>query len=72
MRQTLWLRGGADFAGQLMGELNELVLKHYPVVVGSGIPFFKAPCVPKVLTLTGSRVFNTGATITTYTKQNRT
>ncbi|MFE2911744.1 dihydrofolate reductase family protein [Kitasatospora indigofera] len=62
----IWLCGGADLAGQLLAEIDELVIKRYPVVIGSGIPLFRAPFLPAGFTLTDSRVFNTGATITTY------
>ncbi|WP_405016017.1 dihydrofolate reductase family protein [Kitasatospora sp. NBC_00070] len=62
----IWLCGGADLAGQLLGEIDELIVKRYPVVIGSGVPLFRAPFLPTRLTLTDSRVFNTGATITTY------
>lgn len=62
----IWLCGGANLAGQLLAEIDELVIKRYPVVIGSGIPLFRAPFLPAGFTLTDSRVFNTGATITTY------
>ncbi|OKI26832.1 dihydrofolate reductase family protein [Streptomyces sp. CB03911] len=67
----IWLCGGADLAGQLMTEIDELVIKRYPVVIGSGIPLFRAPFLPAGFTLTDSRVFNTGATITTYAKSQK-
>ncbi|MFD9355715.1 dihydrofolate reductase family protein [Streptomyces sp. NPDC060031] len=62
----IWLCGGANLAGQLLGEIDQLIIKRYPVVIGSGIPLFRAPFLPARFTLTDSRVFNTGATITTY------
>ncbi|MCY0959220.1 dihydrofolate reductase family protein [Streptomyces sp. H27-H5] len=62
----IWLCGGADLAGQLLEEIDELIIKRYPVVIGSGIPLFRAPFLPVRFTLTDSRVFNTGATLTTY------
>ncbi|KJK39169.1 deaminase [Streptomyces variegatus] len=65
----IWLCGGARLAGQLMGEIDELIIKRYPVVLGSGIPLFHAPFEPAEFTLTGSQVFNTGVSITTYVKQ---
>ncbi|GAB7188542.1 dihydrofolate reductase family protein [Kitasatospora sp. Ki12] len=67
----IWLCGGADLAGQLLGEIDELVVKRYPVVAGSGIPLFRAPFLPTGFTLTDSRVFTSGATVTTYTKESR-
>ncbi|MFD7987445.1 hypothetical protein ACFV4M_29285 [Kitasatospora indigofera] len=44
----------------------DLGSKTSPRVIGSGIPLFRAPFLPAGFTLTDSRVFNTGATITTY------
>jgi dihydrofolate reductase len=35
----IWLAGGARLAGALLGEIDELVIKRYPVVLGAGIPF---------------------------------
>ncbi|MFI6849344.1 dihydrofolate reductase family protein [Kitasatospora sp. NBC_00085] len=64
----IWLCGGAALAGQLLEEIDELIVKRYPVVIGSGLPLFHAPFLPVGFTLTDSRVFNTGATITTYAK----
>ncbi|GHE50266.1 dihydrofolate reductase family protein [Streptomyces capitiformicae] len=65
----IWLCGGAALAGQLVGEIDELIIKRYPVVLSSGIPLFHAPFEPAEFALTDSRVFNTGASITTYVKQ---
>ncbi|WP_241779706.1 hypothetical protein [Streptomyces natalensis] len=56
-------------AGQLLGEVDELIVIRYPVVFGSGIPLFRTAFDPAGFTLTGSRAFTTGATLTTYTKQ---
>ncbi|WP_274564797.1 dihydrofolate reductase family protein [Streptomyces spiramyceticus] len=64
----IWLCGGATLAGQLMGEIDELVIKRYPVVIGSGIPLFHASFDLTTFSPTDYRVFNTGATITTYVK----
>lgn len=65
----IWLGGGAVLAGQLLGEIDELIVHRYPVVFGEGIPLFHTSFGPAVFTLTGSRSFTTGATVTTYTKQ---
>ncbi len=66
---SIWLSGGAVLAGQLLGEVDELIVIRYPVVFGSGIPLFRTAFDPAGFTLTGSRAFTTGATLTTYTKQ---
>ena len=52
-----------------MDEIDELIIKRYPVVLGSGIPLFRAPFAATSFALTDSRVFNTGATISTYVKR---
>ncbi|MFD8699054.1 dihydrofolate reductase family protein [Kitasatospora purpeofusca] len=67
----IWLRGGADLAGQLIEEIDELVVERHPVATGSGVPLFRAPFRPTAFTLTDSRVFSSGVTLTTYTKENR-
>lgn len=65
----IWLCGGAVLAGQLLGEIDELVVHRHPVVLGDGIPLFHTSFAPSPFTLTGSRVFTTGTTVTTYAKQ---
>ncbi|MEH1167098.1 dihydrofolate reductase family protein [Micromonospora sp. CPCC 205539] len=64
----IWLCGGATLAGHLVDEIDELVIKRYPVVLGSGIPLFRAPFAVTGFALRDTRVFNTGATISTYAK----
>ncbi|MFJ9822560.1 dihydrofolate reductase family protein [Streptomyces sp. NPDC101151] len=65
----IWLCGGAVLAGQLLGEIDELIIRHHPVVFGDGIPLFRTSFTPAPFTLTGSRVFTTGVAVTTYAKQ---
>ncbi|MEI5099393.1 dihydrofolate reductase family protein [Streptomyces sp. PmtG] len=64
----IWLCGGADLAGQLLPEIDELIVKQYPVVAGSGIPLFRADFSPRQFQLTQSRVFERGNAILTYAK----
>lgn len=64
----IWLCGGADLAGQLLPEIDELIIKQYPVVVGSGIPLFRAEFEPRAFTLTDSRVFERGNVVLTYAR----
>lgn len=45
-----------------------MVIKQYPVVAGSGIPLFRAEFSPRAFELTGSRVFDNGTIVLTYTK----
>ncbi|UGY90286.1 dihydrofolate reductase family protein [Streptomyces gobiensis] len=64
----IWLCGGADLAGQLLPEIDELIVKQYPVVAGSGVPLFRADFSPRLFTLTDSRVFEQGNLVLTYAK----
>jgi dihydrofolate reductase len=61
------LVGGGRLAGALLAEIDELVVKLYPVVAGSGVPLFSAPFTPTGLTLTGTRVLERGTVVLTYT-----
>jgi dihydrofolate reductase len=64
----IWLCGGAELAGQLLPEIDELIVKQYPIVAGSGIPLFRAEFSPRVFTLTDSGVFGKGNLILTYAR----
>ncbi|GAA1193945.1 dihydrofolate reductase [Kitasatospora gansuensis] len=64
----IWLCGGADLAGQLLPEIDELIIKQYPIVAGGGIPLFRADFSPRAFRLTDSRVVANGNLITTYAK----
>ncbi|MEV6331333.1 dihydrofolate reductase family protein [Streptomyces sp. NPDC051909] len=64
----IWLCGGADLAGQLLPEIDELIVKQYPIVAGSGIPLFRADFSPRTFTLTDTRVFERGNLVLTYAK----
>ncbi|GAA0577707.1 dihydrofolate reductase family protein [Streptomyces crystallinus] len=65
----IYLCGGADLAGQLIDEIDELVIKSYPVVAGAGIPLFRAEFGPRAFLPTGSRSFENGTVVTTYTRK---
>ncbi|MFI6764589.1 dihydrofolate reductase family protein [Streptomyces sp. NPDC050355] len=64
----IWLCGGADLAGQLLPEIDELIVKQYPIVAGSGIPLFRADFSPRAFKLTDSHVFEGGNLVLTYAK----
>ncbi|GAA3076357.1 dihydrofolate reductase family protein [Streptosporangium carneum] len=63
----IWLAGGARLAGTLLPEIDELIVKVYPVIVGSGIPLFAGGFAPTQFELADSRVFGSGAAVMTYT-----
>ncbi|MFJ2740355.1 dihydrofolate reductase family protein [Streptomyces sp. NPDC087440] len=62
----IYLCGGGEIAGQLVDEIDELVIKTYPVLVGSGVPLASAGFALRRYELTSCRSFDNGATVTTY------
>ncbi|GAA4835613.1 dihydrofolate reductase family protein [Kitasatospora terrestris] len=67
----IWLVGGAELAGALYGEIDELVLKVSPVTVGAGIPLFagKHGTDPRTFALADQVVLPGGAMFLTYTRR---
>ncbi|MBB6174807.1 dihydrofolate reductase [Nocardiopsis mwathae] len=65
----IYLVGGAKLAGALLPEIDELVIKRYPVVAGAGTPMFTgARFDPAEFALTDRRVFGNGTECSTYTR----
>ncbi|MFD4135774.1 dihydrofolate reductase family protein [Streptomyces goshikiensis] len=64
----IYLCGGADLAGQLADEIDEFVVKTYPVFAGSGVPMSRAGFAPRGLELTGIKTFGGGQVVTTYVR----
>lgn len=65
----IYLCGGGELAGSLLPEIDRLVLKRYPVLLGAGIALFGAadPTVAR-FDLVGTRVFESGLVIEEYTR----
>ncbi|OWA23817.1 dihydrofolate reductase family protein [Streptomyces sp. CS057] len=66
----IWLCGGSQLAGELLDEIDELVIKTYPVVYGVGMPMFGSGSGVTEFTLDGVRTFENGALVRTY-RRNR-
>jgi dihydrofolate reductase len=62
----IWLQGGAEVAGQLLPEIDRLVIKVYPVVFGSGVPLFSAEFEARNFDLETVKTFGSGALALTY------
>jgi len=62
----IWLVGGGRLAHTLRHEIDELVVKLNPVVIGSGIPLFNGPFDKVDFELTDSRTFASGLVLLTY------
>jgi dihydrofolate reductase len=64
--KDIYLMGGSRLAGSLLDEIDSLVLKVYPMVLGSGIPLFTADFSPTSFRLTGTRTLDGGTVVLTY------
>ncbi|KJK36989.1 deaminase [Streptomyces variegatus] len=65
----VWLCGGGKLAGALLPEIDELVVKHYPVVAGAGIPAFDGTFDPTVFDVAERTAFPNGVTLTRLTRR---
>ncbi|WP_426498384.1 dihydrofolate reductase family protein [Streptomyces sp. D54] len=65
----IWLCGGSQLAGELLDEIDELVIKTYPVVYGVGMPMFGSGSGVTEFTLEGVRTFENGALVRTYRRK---
>ncbi|BDZ54060.1 hypothetical protein GCM10025870_11330 [Agromyces marinus] len=64
----IYLAGGGRLAGQLLDEIDELVIKRYPVVAGAGIPAFGPVFAPTAFSLDGVRSFDGGNLVEWYSR----
>jgi dihydrofolate reductase len=64
----IWLAGGGKVAAALRDEIDELVIKRNPIVLGSGISLFEGPFTPTTFTAAWSRDLEGGVRIEGYTR----
>ncbi|NEW42700.1 dihydrofolate reductase [Nocardia cyriacigeorgica] len=64
----IWLAGGGKLAGALLDEIDELVIKSYPVSAGDGIRAFDGPFRPTLFTPSKRREFSNGTQVTWLTR----
>ncbi|GAA1336795.1 dihydrofolate reductase family protein [Arthrobacter roseus] len=63
----IWLCGGGQLAGALRGELDRLILKVNPVLLGAGIPLFAGQdYMVRSAELTSSTAFQSGVVVNEY------
>jgi dihydrofolate reductase len=60
----IYLCGGGKLAASLLEEIDELIVKSYPVVAGTGIPMFSGPFRPTPFAPTRRESFDNGAQVT--------
>jgi dihydrofolate reductase len=62
----IWLCGGSDLAGALLPEIDELILKVNPVVIGSGKPLFARDFEAQKFVFTGAQGYDSGVIVQRY------
>lgn len=62
----IYLAGGGRLAGELLPEIDRMIVKKYPVVAGSGIPAFVTGFTPTRFTLEDARTFSNGCAVLSY------
>lgn len=65
----IYLCGGSQLAGVLLDEIDELVIKSYPLVYGSGMPMFGSGLAITEFTLGEVRSFGNGVVVRTYSRK---
>lgn len=61
----IWL-GGGKLAGALRDEIDVLLIKRYPYILGAGISLLSGSPVPQRFEVTDRQVFEDGVELVTY------
>lgn len=67
--RDIWLVGGGKLASALLPEIDRLVLKQNPSVIGSGVPLFDGPFAPTLFQPAGEVLLTGGVRILTYDRR---
>lgn len=65
----VYLCGGSRLAGELIDEVDELVIKTYPLVLGSGMPMFASGFAFGRFALESVRTFGNGVVVRRYSRE---
>jgi dihydrofolate reductase len=65
----IYLCGGSKLAGELIDEIDELVIKTYPLVYGTGMPMFGSGLAVSQFALESVRTFRNGTLVRTYSRE---
>ena len=60
----IWLCGGGRLAGSVLPEIDELIIKSYPVIAGAGVPMVAGAFDPTLFIPTKRETFDNGACVT--------
>jgi dihydrofolate reductase len=64
--KDIWLCGGGNLATILFSEINEIILKVHPILLGLGIPLFSGTIKQTPLKLTDSKIYSNGFMLLHY------
>lgn len=64
--KDIWLCGGGKLAGAVFTEIDQLILKINPVVIGAGIPLFDGVTGSRAANLAGHKVYSNGFVLARY------
>lgn len=64
--KDIWLCGGGDLATTLFPEIDEIIMKLNPVLLGSGIPLFARGVGQTHLELTDNKIYSNGFMLLRY------
>ncbi|MFS8119340.1 MAG: dihydrofolate reductase family protein [Microcoleus sp.] len=67
--KDIWLCGGGELAATVVSEIDEMIVKLNPVVIGSGIPLFSGAMNPTNLELTDRKIYSNGFMLLHYRLQ---
>ncbi|MGW6427143.1 dihydrofolate reductase family protein [Nocardia sp. NPDC055053] len=62
----IWLCGGGKLAAQLIDEIDEMIVKSYPVIAGDGVPAFTGVFKPTSFTPVQRKEFDNGTQVTWF------
>jgi dihydrofolate reductase len=64
--KDIWLCGGAKLAAGVFTEIDELILKINPVLIGAGIPLFDGVAATRATTLAEHKIYPNGFVLARY------
>jgi dihydrofolate reductase len=67
--KDIWLCGGGELAATVVSEIDEMIVKLNPVVIGAGIPVFARAIAPTNLELVDRKIYSNGFMLLHYRLQ---
>lgn len=64
--EDIWLCGGGSLATALFPEIDEMLLKVHPILLGSGVPLFSGVIPLTSLELTANKLYSNGFMLLNY------